>query len=68
VAAGGSSINASHFSIERKGGGSGEGRQFGGGSRVVGVPAMEEEGGRRGGWDGSVRWRPTGVVARTFLT
>jgi hypothetical protein len=49
-------------------GGSGEGRRFGGGSRVVGAPAMEEEGGWRGGRDGSVRRRPTGVAARTCLT
>jgi hypothetical protein len=53
---------------EKGGGGSGEGRQFGGGGRVVGVPATEEEGGRRGGWDDSVRWRPIGLVAQTFLT
>jgi hypothetical protein len=38
------------------------------GCRVVSAPAMEEEGGRRGGWDGSVRRRPTGVAARSCLT
>jgi hypothetical protein len=49
-------------------GGSGEGRRFGGGSQVVGTPTMEEEGGRWGGWDGSVRRCPTGVAARSCLT
>jgi hypothetical protein len=34
-------------------GGSGEGRRFGGGSRVVGAPTMEE-GAQRGGRDSSV--------------
>jgi hypothetical protein len=42
---GGGGINASHFDIERKKGGSGEGRRFSGECRLVGVPATEEDGG-----------------------
>jgi hypothetical protein len=53
AAAGGGSINASHFGIERKWGG-GEGRRFSGGSWVVGAPATEEEGGCREGRDNSM--------------
>jgi hypothetical protein len=67
AAAGSGGINAGRFSIKRKGG-SGDGRRFGGGSWVVDVPAMEEEGGRRGGRDGSVRWRPIRVAAQSCLT
>jgi hypothetical protein len=66
--AGGGSINASRFSIERKRGCSGEERQFSGGSRLVGAPTMEEEGGQRGGQDSSVRRRPSGVAARSCWT
>jgi hypothetical protein len=64
VAASVSAISA----LNEKKGGSGEGRRFGGGSRVVGAPAMEEEGGRRGGRDGSMWQRPTRVAARSYLT
>jgi hypothetical protein len=53
---------------EKGGGGSGEGRRFGWGSRLVDAPAMEEEGGQRGGQDGSVRRRPTEVEAQSCLT
>jgi hypothetical protein len=54
-------INADRFSIERKKGASGEGRRFSGGSRVVSAPAMELEGGQRGGRDDNVWPHPIDV-------
>jgi hypothetical protein len=54
--------------LKEKRGSSGEGRRLGGRSRVVGAPATKEEGGRQGGWDGSMQRHPTGVVARSCLT
>jgi hypothetical protein len=68
AAAGGGGVNAGRFGIETKKGGSGEGRRFNGGRQVVGAPTMEEEGGRRGCRDGSVRRCPTGVAAQSYLT
>jgi hypothetical protein len=68
ASAGNAGINADRFGIERKKGGSGEGRRFRGGSLVAGAPAMEKEGGWQGGRDGIVRRCPTVVVAQSYLT